>query len=166
MAAEPSPSQKGRMAEASVALVATNLGWDVHLPFGDGSRADMVLQDSRGDVFRTQVKWGRLHGEVIKVRLSTSRTTPTRGYVRSTYGPDEIDLLAVWCEETNQAYAVPISEVQAMTYLHLRLGPTRNNQSIGVRYASDYFLGAVAQLGERSAGSRKVRGSIPLSYTS
>ncbi|MCX6394143.1 MAG: group I intron-associated PD-(D/E)XK endonuclease, partial [Solirubrobacterales bacterium] len=62
--AEASPSQKGRMAEASIAMVATNLGWDVYLPFGDGSRADMVLQDTNGEVFRTQVKWGRLDGEV------------------------------------------------------------------------------------------------------
>jgi hypothetical protein len=48
---------------------------------------------------------------------------------------------------------------------HLRLAPARNNQQIGVTMADDYRLGAVAQLGERLAGSQKVRGSSPLSST-
>jgi hypothetical protein len=46
-----------------------------------------------------------------------------------------------------------------------RLAPARNNQKIGVTMADDYRLGAVAQLGERLAGSQKVRGSSPLSST-
>jgi len=47
--------------------------------------------------------------------------------------------------------------------IHLRLGPTRNNQRLGVKMAAAYELGAIAQLGERSAGSRKVEGSSPSS---
>ena len=163
MAAEPSPSQKGRMAEASVALVATNLDWDVYLPFGDGSRADMVLQDSGGDVFRTQVKWGRLHGEVIKVQLETCRATPNKGYVRTRYSSNEVDLIGVWCQSLSTAYLIPMEDVVGLTILHLRLSPARNNQKVGVRYASRYQFGAVAQLGERRAGSAKARGSSPLS---
>ena len=56
------------------------------------------------------------------------------------------------------------SEVQ------LRIAPSRNNQVRGVNWAEDFAFerlefptpGAVAQLGERSDGIRKVRGSIPL----
>jgi hypothetical protein len=50
--------------------------------------------------------------------------------------------------------------------MHLRLAPARNNQELLVHWAADYRLGAIAQLGERSAGSRKVGGSNPPSSTS
>lgn len=46
---------------------------------------------------------------------------------------------------------------------YLRLAPARNGQRAAVNFAADYRLGAVAQLEERSAGSRKARGSSPLS---
>ena len=49
--------------------------------------------------------------------------------------------------------------------MHLRLGPTKNNQAKKLKWAADYRLGAVAQLEERLAGSQKVRGSSPLSST-
>jgi hypothetical protein len=59
-----------------------------------------------------------------------------------------------------------------MSYIHLRLAPARNDQRKLVRLADDFDLakmldriGAVAQLGERRAGSAKVRGSSPLSST-
>ena len=47
----------------------------------------------------------------------------------------------------------------------MRLAPARNGQRAALNFAADYPLGAVAQLGERPAGSREVRGSIPLSST-
>ena len=49
----------------------------------------------------------------------------------------------------------------------LRLTPPRNAQRACINLADDYeFTGAVAQLGERVAGSHEVRGSSPLSSTS
>ena len=158
-------SRKGRIAEAGVLLVAERIGWDAYLPTGDGARVDMVLIDGEGKTLRTQVKWGSLRGGVIRVRLSTSRFTPSRGHVRTTYDAGVIDAVAVWCDDLAAAFLLPIGEVSRMSTLHLRVNPAANSQVIGVRYASDYLLGAVAQLGERSAGSRKVRGSSPLSST-
>jgi hypothetical protein len=53
--------------------------------------------------------------------------------------------------------------------VQLRLAPTLNNQRQGINWAEHYefearlrALGAVAQLGERLAGSQKVTGSIPV----
>ena len=74
-------------------------------------------------------------------------------------------MFAAFCAELNKVYVLPIDEVAGQTYLHLRLAPARNNQRSLVRMASDYELGAVAQLEERLAGSQKVRGSSPLSST-
>jgi prevent-host-death family protein len=50
--------------------------------------------------------------------------------------------------------------------VHFRIDPARNSQVSCINMADQYqFNGAVAQLGERAAGSRKVRGSSPLSST-
>ena len=94
------------------------------------------------------------------------------GYIRTTYSAEEIDAIAIWCDALKRCFLLPIEELAGQSYLHLRIAPSRNNQRIGVRMAEDYDLakmiarlGAVAQLGERLAGSQKVRGSSPLSST-
>jgi prevent-host-death family protein len=54
--------------------------------------------------------------------------------------------------------------VGSQTAVQLPLSPPRNGQRAAINYASDYeFSGAVAQLGERGAGSAEARGSSPLS---
>ncbi len=58
-----------------------------------------------------------------------------------------------------------IAELQANA-IQLRLAPPRSNQRACINLANDFdFIGAVAQLGERVAGSHEVRGSSPLSST-
>ena len=49
--------------------------------------------------------------------------------------------------------------------LHLRLSQPGNGQEAGLHFADDFQLGAIAQLEERAAGSRKVVGSSPTSST-
>jgi hypothetical protein len=100
------------------------------------------------------------------VHTSGSRLTPS-GYVRTPYGADEIELLAVYCGELDRSYLLP-PELFANRYaVQLRLTPPRNNQRACINLAADYdFPGAVAQLGERRHGMAEVRGSIPLSSTS
>jgi hypothetical protein len=74
------------------------------------------------------------------------------------------ELSRVQCKwAPRQGEVVPIAEIASRHTFHLRLTPARNNQLLGVHFAAEYRLGAVAQLGERLAGSQKVRGSSPLS---
>src|SRR5918999_1829877 len=49
--------------------------------------------------------------------------------------------------------------------IHLRLAPCRNNQKQSIHWASQYELGAIAQLGERLHGMQEVAGSSPASST-
>ena len=158
---ERTPSQKGAIAEAAVVLECARMGIDAMRPAMEGRRYDLLL-DTGERLLRTQCKWGTSGNGVVRVRLSTSRLTPA-GYVRTTYSHDEIDGFAVYCDETRECYWLPIEEFAGRSYAHLRLTPARNGQRLLVKFASDYRFGAVAQLGERSAGSRKVRGSSPLS---
>jgi hypothetical protein len=131
------------------------------------SRADLVLEIA-GQLYRVQIKWGRLDtsGDVIVVRIGGSYLSAT-GYVYSSYTEDEIDLLAVYCDSLDRAFLLPAAMIAGTSSIQLRLRPPRNNQRACINLAESYdFAGAVAQLGEHSAGSRKVRGSIPLSSTS
>jgi hypothetical protein len=157
-------AQKGALAEAMVTAAAVRQGIDVFRPVQDGSRADLVL-DFGHHVDRVQCKWGRLEGDVIAVRTSTCRHSPTRGYIRTVYAADEIEAIAVYCGDLNRCFYLPITVVLGKSYVHLRLSPAKNNQRLGVTMAAEYEFGAIAQLGERLAGSQKVAGSSPASST-
>jgi PD-(D/E)XK endonuclease len=159
------PNEKGAIAEAAVVAAAIEAGVPVLRPVVDGARYDIAFDFGDEGIQRVQCKWGRLVDEVILVKTATCRHSPTRGYIRTTYSDDEVDAFGIYCGALNRCYYVPITLVAGKSYLYLRLSPARNNQHIGVTMAADYEFGAVAQLGERLAGSQKVRGSSPLSST-
>ncbi len=158
------PGRKGAIAETAFAAHATRLGFDVYAPVAEGGRYDLVL-DTGPRLLRVQCKWGRLQGDVIVVMIRTNRRI-AGGYLTTTYTADEVDAVAVYCEPLDRCYLIPIGLVEGRTCIHLRLAPSKNKQKLSIHWASEYELGAIAQLGERSAGSRKVVGSIPTSSTS
>ena len=123
--------------------------------------------------------------------MKTHRLT-RRGYRETCYTSHDTDAIAAYCRSSRHAYLLPISEVTGRSLVHLRLAAPRNNRASGIRWARDYELattvqklgarptvrntrtmrkktgrirrpGAIAQLGERRAGSAKVAGSSPAS---
>jgi hypothetical protein len=156
-------NQKGAIAETAIACAATKLGFGVLKPLADGERYDLVL-DLRPTLVRVQCKWAVRLGAVVEVRTGTSRRG-RGGFVRTTYAADEVDAIAAYCAELDRCYLLPISIAAGRSAFYLRLSPSKNNQQLGVNWAADHELGAIAQLGERSAGSRKVGGSNPPSST-
>ena len=85
------------------------------------------------------------------------------------YSREEVDLVAGYCTDTERCYALSPDMFEGHAAISLRLSPTRNNQLVGVNWARDFeferldwsTLGAIAQLGERDAGSVEVAGSSP-----
>ena len=152
------------MAEAAITSAAVELGLQVLRPIVEGRRYDLVF-DTGEELLRVQCKWGRLVRNVVIVNLTSNRCTP-HGYVRTVYGADEVDGVAIYCQPLKRCFYVPIDMVAGRRVLHLRVAPAANNQSAAINWAGDFELGAIAQLGERSAGSRKVGGSNPPSSTS
>jgi prevent-host-death family protein len=156
---------KGNVAELAIAAEAARLGLTVLMPMTEHERYDLVLGIA-GRLLRVQCKGASLRDEVIRVRCDCSYHSPTRGYVRSTYGVDEVDAIAVYCGELRKCYFLPIADFAGKKMIHLRSGPARNNQRASLHWATDYeFPGAVAQLEERRHGMAEVRGSSPLSST-
>ncbi len=159
------PNHKGNVAELAIAAEAARRGLSVLKPLTEHERFDLVLGIG-GRLFRVQCKWASLRGEVVKVHLGSSYHSPTRGYVRTTYGADEVDAIAAYCHDLGKCYLLAIADFAGMNAVHLRLGPARNNQRASLHWAADYeFPGAVAQLEERRHGMAEVRGSSPLSST-
>jgi hypothetical protein len=154
---------KGAIAEAAIASAAIELGIYVLRPLVEGRRYDLLF-DTGERLLRVQCKWAPKRGNVIVVNLQTHRCTP-HGYVRSTYTAEEVDGIAVYCQALKRCFYLPIEKVQRRRVLHLRLAPAANNQAAAINWAADFELGAIAQLGERRAGSAKVVGSSPTSST-
>jgi hypothetical protein len=163
-------NQRGTLAEAKIAACAVEHGLGVLRPLDD-ERYDLVL-DLRPALLRVQCKWSRRIGDVVYARLYTSRRGPeglrNRRYIRG-----EFDAFGLYCPDNERCYLLPADEVVAFRQIHLRLLPSRNNQTLGIRWARHYEFGAtlsrlqgpIAQLGERLAGSQKVVGSSPTGST-
>jgi len=137
------PKVIGNKSTLAVMSVLYELGYDLYLPFGENTRADLVV-DRHGDVLRVQVKTGRLrHGVVRFACCSTYGHHPASALVRRSYH-GEIEAFAVYCCETQAVYVVPIGDVDNTTECWLRVDPPLNNQAVKVRWAADYEIGRIS----------------------
>jgi hypothetical protein len=159
-------NQRGALAEAKIVSAAIEFGLGVARPFDD-ERYDLIL-DLRPRLVRVQCKWARRVGDVLSVRLYTSRRGRV-GMISRRYEPGESDWFGVYSPDTETCYLLPAETFVAQRQVYLRLSQAHNNQQQGIRWASYYEFaatlsrlpGPIAQLGERLAGSQKVAGSSP-----
>jgi hypothetical protein len=159
--------QKGAIAELAIQLAATKLGIDVYLPVAEGGRYDMILDLDSGPV-RVQCKWASRYGDVVIARCCRCRRTETD--LSGASIREGIDAFALYCLELDRCFFVPMADAEGLQEIRLRLSPARNNQKRGIHWADDFDFaatlrqhkGAVAQLGERLAGSQKATGSSPV----
>jgi hypothetical protein len=128
------PSAIGARAEAAVASALVRAGKTVFLPaFGAHSRIDLVYQEDRG-LLRVQCKTARFATDTLSFRTCSNTANRERDYV------GEIDVFGVYSEELRNVYLVPVTDTPGRRCF-LRLGPPRNGQRRGVRWAKDYLLG-------------------------
>jgi hypothetical protein len=126
----------------------------------EGGRFDLIFAFADAALARVQCKWAPLVKDTVAIRAYSARRAREGMRYRS-YTASEIDAIAAYCPDTERCYYVPVDQVAGRRVVHLRTIPTRNNQVDRVNYAVEYELGAIAQLGERVAGSHEVGGSSP-----
>jgi hypothetical protein len=135
--------QKGAIAETAIAHAATKLGIDVYTPIAEGGRYDLILD---------------LGCQLVS--CESSRRT-AEGFIRRCYTTDEVDAIAAYSLEFDRCFLIPIARIANRPAIAFRVLPCRNNQR-RVNWADDCDFavrlgdhqGAVAQLGERLAGSQ------------
>jgi PD-(D/E)XK nuclease superfamily protein len=159
------PNEKGDIAEAEIAAAAIRAGCTVSRPLTDHPPYDLVIEV--GDrLLRVQCKWAALRVGVIEIRLRRCSHSPVRGYIRSSYGADEIDAVAAYCDDLKESFLIPIALVGGQDWLSLRVDSPKNGQRASIHFAADHTLsGAIAQLEERVHGMHEVVGSSPTGST-
>jgi hypothetical protein len=148
------PSQKGAAAEAAIAATAIQLGLTVLRPLCEGRRYDLVI-DLEPELLRVQCKLAQRLTGVLAIRLNTNRYTPA-GYISTSYTAAEIDAVGAYSPELRSCFLIPIAEVSGRRAIHLRLDPTRNHQTQGIKWARDYELPEVIRrlrLGSEQTGT-------------
>jgi hypothetical protein len=126
--------EKGTLTESKILAAFVEAGYLVSLPFGDGHKYDLVIDDGRR-VQRVQCKTGRVrNGGLLFNACSFSGNAGTRRDYK-----DAAELFAVLNVETGDVYVIPVEEV-GHTVACLRLSPTLSGQSKGIRWAENYLL--------------------------
>ena len=126
--------EKGNLSEARILAAFVAAGYLVSVPFGSGHKYDFVVDDSTR-LFRVQCKTGRVKNGSL---LFNAYSQSGNGAVKMSYR-GLADLFAVLKPEDDKVYLIPVDEV-GVTDVSLRLAPTLNNQTQGIRWAEIYLL--------------------------
>jgi hypothetical protein len=123
-------------------MVAADLmrrGYKIAFPYGEDWDYDLIVcRDEKLE--RVQVKYACSDGVVILVRGRSVSLTNGKVKAYKYYTAANVDWLAVYDVTTDCCYYLPALELgEGMSMLSLRLRDARNNQRIGVRFASDYL---------------------------
>lgn len=128
---------KGEIAQLKVQLRAAELGYFVSRPTVEG-RYDCIVDD--GEAWhRAQVKYAdhRHPSTENAVNLDLRKQCRNQGSKRS-YSKNEIDVLLVYCPETDKVYRFGPEVFHDRNLLTLRFEKAKNRQTKGVIMAKDF----------------------------
>lgn len=109
-------------------------GFDISVPFGGGQSYDLVADVGRGRFLRVQCKMGWEDSGCIAFNCRTT----DHGRGRQSY-LGVADVFGIYFPPDHSAYLVPVEAIPGFKG-RLRLGPTRNHQRKGVRFAADFEI--------------------------
>jgi len=131
-------SRKGDETEAVILGRLMDLGVSVSVPFGDSDRYDLIADDG-SCLYRTQCKTGSWVNGSVRFNLYSS-TVNEDGRVDSDYTSEEVDAYAVYSEETDTVYWVPI-EATGNGEMRLRVeDPHPKAPTSKINWADDYAV--------------------------
>jgi PD-(D/E)XK endonuclease len=136
--------RRGNAAEAAVLNAMVRADFHVFTPFGEGAPYDLLV-DTNSELIRVQVKCARLKGECL---LFNSCSTD-HGQGRLSYD-GRADVFGIYSPQIDRVYVIPVQDCPRFQ-TSLRLVPTRNSQSKGVRYAGDHAVESWAASLSRAA---------------
>ena len=131
---------KGEIGEAMVLADLHRKGYGVAIPFGHDLPFDLILiRRQTSTLERVQCKYTESDGRSLDVRCQSNSA-----WVSHTYGPHEVDWLAVFDATTDRCYYVHSSTWAGLARPKLRLAPAGNGQRKGTRPAETYLYPELA----------------------
>ena len=128
---------KGEITEQQVAIEFLKLGLQVCKPLVQSSKYDFVV-DIENKLYKIQVKTSTPKEENSYIEFATSTShTNTRGTLNLTYSENDVDFFFFFYN--NECYLIPFSHCGKRAQ-RLRLVPTKNGQTTGIKFAKDYHL--------------------------
>jgi hypothetical protein len=126
-------NEKGEIGEAAFVLVSAKRGyWTGKMP--QGCPYDYVLDRHDGKLLRIQVKFRSLESNGI-VTIKLSQNTFTN---RVSYNESNIDYIAVYVNELDKVYLVPIAEICDVKEVKLRCVESTKTKDKNSRIITEY----------------------------
>ena len=124
-------TQIGKIGESLVLAKLTELGYQVFLPFGDGSLIDLIV-DINGNLKKIQVKTSSVKEDETCVKFSLSSTV---NGVKYSYNEGDFDYYALVCLGINKILLVPLNSQTPKTQINFQLNKDTKN-----RFIDDYLI--------------------------
>lgn len=126
--------EKGDLGVAKVHADLVGMGFTVLFPATEHAPFDLVAYEN-GDFYRLQVKYRSASSGAVKVQFR-SMWADRRGTHTTPMDKDAIDIVCIYCPETDQCYYVRPGAYG--TSVTLRITPSGNGQQAGVLYADAF----------------------------
>lgn len=126
---------KGDLGVLKAQLDLYEKGYLILTPQTEHSPFDLVAYKDQ-KFLRIQVKYRATRNEKIDVLFSTCWTDKNGSHTQR-YDKDEIDLMCIYCPDTDKCYY--INPKQFDKTVTLRFAPPKNNQISGINLAEDFL---------------------------
>ena len=125
---------KGEIGEAMILADLQRQGHGIAIPFGHDLPFDLiVVRKENGSLEKVQCKYTTSNGRVIVANIRSSSA-----WVAHRYSKDEVDWIGIYDATTDRCFYIPSVVWDGQLAVSLRLVPTINGQSKGIRFARDF----------------------------
>lgn len=127
---------KGDRGTGNVIADLLSKGIQVCLPLSEHLPFDLIAVNNDGTLLRVSVKYREIKNGCVNVSFRSSYSD-SKGVHTKHIDKNLIDLLAIYCPQTNTTYYVnPHKFDKSVT---LRVEESKNNQTKGINLAKDYL---------------------------
>jgi hypothetical protein len=134
------PLATGTHTEAIILAALLERGYEVMVPFGNRAKYDFVVDDG-ARLQRVQCKTGHAGTTHNTLRFNTyCLSAAHEGRRRKCTYRSRVDLFAVYYPPNRAVYLIPVHDTPECGQCYLRLSPSKNGQTRGIRSAADYQL--------------------------
>lgn len=126
---------KGDIGVTKVIADLTEKGFNVSIPLSEHLKYDLIVE-KEAKIKRVQVRFTSSVKGAIPVKLKSSWSDKKGNHITKREKSD-YDILAIFCPETMCVYYLKDEDFSNSSQVTIRLEKSKNNQQVGVRYASE-----------------------------